>query len=168
LEILQRAISTIEKDLRMLSQRQVRDEFGDKLPLLKAQSEQSGLQGFLEFSRTGWRNPASLPRSNLQHVIYSFEQNTLKRLHTVFLDQTSNSPKVIRTLLEDVQTFELKFLNQQKQWVNSWSMFGNTDNMLLLPKAIKLSLELEPFGKIERLIVIINSTVQQTATGAEQ
>ncbi len=162
LEILQRAIHTIEKDLRMLSLRQVRDEFGDKLPLLKGQSEQAGLQGFLEFTRSGWRNPAGLPRSNLQHVIYNFEQNTLTRQHNIFLDQASNSPKVIRTLLKDVTSFNLQFLNQQKQWNNSWSMFGNKDTQLLLPRAIKLSLELEPFGKIERLMLIGNSKTQKT------
>jgi len=81
----------------------------------------------------------------------------LKRQHTIFLDQTTNSPKVIRTLLEDVSSFELEFLDQKKQWVNSWSMFGNKENLQTLPKAIKLNIEAEPFGKIERLLIIANS-----------
>ncbi len=154
LEILQRVIHTIERDLRMLSARQVRNEFGDKVPILRGESEPSGLQTFFEFTRAGWRNPAGLPRSNLQHIIYNFEQNTLKRHHTIFLDQTSNSPGVTRTLLEDVTHFSLKFLNQQKQWKNTWSPSGSSDDNQQLPQAVKLSLELEPFGKIERLMLI--------------
>ncbi len=154
LEIVQRAIHTIEQDLRMVSGRQVRDEFGDKVPILRGESEQSGLQSFFEFTRAGWRNPAGLPRSNLQHILYNFEQNTLKRHHTIFLDQTSNSPGVTRTLLEDVTHFSLQFLNQQKQWKNSWSQSGNSNDNQPLPRAVKLSLELESFGKIERLILL--------------
>ena len=157
LEIVQRAIHTIEQDLRMLSARQVRDEFGDRVPILRGESEQSGLQTYFEFTRAGWRNPAGLPRSNLQHIIYSFEQNTLKRHHKIFLDQTSNSPGVTRTLLQDVSHFSLKFLNQQKQWKNTWSILNSSDDNQQLPKAVKVSLELEPFGKIERLILIAAS-----------
>jgi len=157
LEIVQRAIHTIEQDLRMLSARQVRDEFGDKVPILRGESEQSGLQTYFEFTRAGWRNPARLPRSNLQHIIYSFEQNTLKRHHKIFLDQTSNSPGVTRTLLQDVSHFSLQFLNQQKQWKNNWSILNSSDDNQKLPKAVKVNLELEPFGKIERLILIAAS-----------
>ncbi len=153
LEMLQRAIQVIEKDLRMISLRLVRDEFGDKLPLLKGQSEESGQQFFLEFTRADWRNPAGLPRSNLQHVIYRFDQGKLERLHTIFLDQASNSPKITRTLLEDVNAFSLEFLNEQNQWKNDWSILGLSDAKVPLPKAIKIKFELEPFGEIERLIV---------------
>ena len=154
LEALQRTIQVIEKDLRMISLRLVRDEFGDKLPLLKGQSEESGQQAFLEFTRADWRNPAGLPRSNLQHVIYRFDQGKLERLHSIFLDQASNSPKIVRTLLEDVNAFSLEFLNEQNQWNNSWSMLGFSDGKFLLPKAIRIKIEIEPFGEIERLIVI--------------
>ena len=154
LETLQRAVQIIEQDLRMISLRFTRDEFGDRLPLLKGQSEQSGQQAFLEFTRADWRNPAGLPRSNLQHVIYHFEEGKLERLHSIFLDQASNSPKIIRTLLEDVSAFSLEFLNAQNQWNKDWSILGFLDGQVLLPKAIKVKIELEPFGEIERLIVI--------------
>ncbi len=156
LETLQRAMLTIEKDLRLISQRQVRDEYGVQLPLLRGQSESSGQLGLLEFTRSGWRNPAGLPRSNLQHIIYTFDQSILTRNHSIFLDQASNSPQVKRTLLENVISFELQFLDDQKQWINSWAMLGGNTGQQL-PRAIKLILEVEVFGKIERLLVIGNS-----------
>ena len=157
LEALQRTIQTIEKDLRMISLRQVRDEFGDKIPLLKGQSEQSGQESYLELTRSDWRNPAGLPRSNLQHLMYKFEQGSLKRLHTIFLDQASNSPYVEQILLDEIQTFNLTFLDQQQQWQNAWSMFGSVEeDQLKLPKAVRLRMEVEPFGQIERIILIAN------------
>ncbi|MCP3673795.1 MAG: type II secretion system minor pseudopilin GspJ [Gammaproteobacteria bacterium] len=158
LEALQRAIHVIEKDLRMISLRVVRDEFGGPLPLLKGQSEESGQQADLEFTRADWRNPAGLPRSNLQHVVYRFEQGKFERLHSIFLDQASNSPTITRTLLEDVKTFSLEFLNDQNQWNNNWSILVLSNSGTMLPKAIKIKIEIEPFGEIERLIVIANKS----------
>jgi len=168
LETLQRTIQAIEKDLQLLSSRQVRDEFGDKLPLFRGQSDLSGQVGFFEFTRADWRNPASLPRSNLQHVTYNYDQGELKRLHTIFLDQANSSPKVVRTLLDKVQSFKMTFLDQQGQWQTSWSMLGNTDKLLELPKAVTIKIELEPFGLIERLIIIGTSTGKITSDEVSQ
>jgi general secretion pathway protein J len=157
LEQLQRAMQIIEKDFRMLSQRQVRDEFGDKVPLLRGQSEQSGQKTSIEFTRSNWRNPANLPRSNLQHVIYDFDQGKLKRLHTIFLDQASNSTKVVRELLVDVQNFSLDYMHVDGQWHSNWGVYGSDEDKITLPKAVRIKLELEPFGQIERLILVVGS-----------
>lgn len=154
LEALQRAMQIIEKDLRMLSQRQVRDEFGDKIPLLRAKSDLSGQSSFMEFTHSDWRNPAGLPRSNLQHVIYNFAEGELNRLYTIFLDQAANSPKITQLLLDDMQSMSLEFLNKDNQWQSEWGTLAATDKPLPLPKAFKITLELEPFGAIERIIVV--------------
>ena len=171
LEVLQRAIHNIETDLQMISQRHVRDEFGDSLPLMRGESDLSGKDGFLELTRSDWSNPARLPRSNLQHVIYQFEQGSLKRLHSIFLDQASNSTKVVRTLLENVTTFSFEFLDKKGLWLNNWATLTNTDEQSELPIAVRLKLELEPFGKIERVLLITtvkakNDSANQ-ATGGE-
>jgi general secretion pathway protein J len=154
LATLQRALQVIEKDLQMLSLRQVRDELGDKIPLLRGQSDSSGQASFIEFTRSNWRNPAGLPRSNLQHVMYNFAQGKLIREHHIFLDQVSSSPKVTRLLLEDVKSMSISFLNKADGWSNTWSMFATQPSDIPLPKAIKISMEVDSFGVIERLIVI--------------
>jgi len=151
---LQRAIQTIEKDLHMLSLRQVRDELGDKIPLFRGQSDASGQVSFIEFTRANWRNPAGLPRSNMQHVIYNFGQGKLNRVHSIFLDQTSNSPKVTRALLDDMKSMSMSFLNKAGQWTSTWAMFDSQSLDSSLPRAIKISMEVDTFGLIERLIVI--------------
>ena len=154
LAVLQRAVQTIEKDLQMLSLRRVRDDLGDQIPLLRGESEVSGQASFIEFTRANWRNPAGLPRSNLQHIHYRFEQQKLIRTHSIFLDQASNSAKVERTLLEDVNAMHISFLDASDQWQSSWSMFSASSKSSKLPKAVKISFELETFGLIERLIAI--------------
>ena len=154
LETLQRAIQSIEKDFRMFSLRQVRDEFGDKVPLLRGQGDLAGQSISFELTRGGWSNPAGLPRSNLQHVTYRFEQGSLKRIHSIFLDQATNSPKVVRTLIEDVVLMDIAFLDDNNQWQSSWGVFNADAETFPLPKAIKIKIELQPFGLIERLIVV--------------
>ena len=154
LATLQRALQSIEKDLQMLSLRQVRDEFGDKVPLLRGQSDVSGQASVLEFTRSNWRNPAGLPRSNMQHIIYNFGQGKLSRVHYIFLDQASNSPKVTRALLEDLKSMSISFLNKAGQWTNTWAVFDTQSLETPLPKAIKISMDVDIFGLIERLIII--------------
>jgi general secretion pathway protein J len=169
LESIQRTVQSIEKDFRMFSLRQVRDEFGDKVPLLRGQGDLSGQAISFELTRGGWANPAELPRSNLQHVIYSFEQGSLKRMHSIFLDQATNSPKVVRTLIEDVQSMDIAFLDDNKQWKSSWGMFNADTNETSLPRAIKIKIEVQPFGLIERLIIVgaSNESVKENSTGNE-
>jgi len=168
LETLQRAMQTIERDLQMLSQRLVRDEFGDRVPLFRGQSDISGQQSSFEFTRADWRNPAGLPRSNLQHLMYKFEQGKLQRTHSIFLDQSSNSPKISHVLLEDMHSMSLSFLNKSGQWITNWGMFNDTENNLPFPKAVKITMEVDPFGSIERIIIIGTVSDQVIAVGNGQ
>lgn len=154
LEAIQRAVQTIERDIRMLSLRQVRDEYGDKVPLLRGQSELSGQSASMEFTRADWRNPAGLPRSNLQHLNYRFEQGKLSRFYTIFLDKAANSQQLEQPLLEEMQSMKLSFLDDADQWQSSWAMNPSLDGNNPLPKAVKLELEMEPFGLIERILLI--------------
>ncbi len=158
LEVLQRVIYSIEKDIQMLSLRPVRNELGDQLPIFRAQSDFSGQSGFMELTRANWRNPLQLPRSNLQHIIYNFDQGKLVRHHSIFLDTTTNSPSVERVLIENVDSFKMEFLNKGNQWSSQWANFGfsteDDKKKNNVPKAIKISLEVEPFGLIERLLLV--------------
>src|SRR5690349_22638896 len=52
---LQMALTLIQRDITQISIQQSRDEFGDIQPPLLTDNKGERL---LEFSRTGWRNPA--------------------------------------------------------------------------------------------------------------
>jgi len=159
LQHLQRMMHQFEQDILLLSNRQVRNEFGDKQPLFRAQGG-NGDNAILEFTRTNWRNPLQLPRSTLQHLIYTFKDGKLIRSHSIFLDQSTNSPKVDRLLIDQVDHLKVEFLNQDNQWLSDWANLGfiaaadDSDKTDILPKAVRLTVELEPFGEIERTIIV--------------
>lgn len=168
LERVQRAISKIENDLQRLVPRIVRNEFGDNQALLIGESDTSGQIAQLAFTRGDWRNPAQLPRANLQHVHYKFENGQLLRGHRLFLDAASNSVTIVAPLLDEVQSFQLGFLTKDNQWLDAWGLFAQDDTLLELPLMVRLRLEVAPFGVIERMIAIPESTIAKAGEQAEQ
>jgi len=172
LEHLQRMMHQFEQDMVLLSTRQVRNEFGDKQPQFRAQGG-SGDEASLEFTRANWRNPLQLPRSNLQHVIYTFKDGVLTRSHSIFLDQSTNSPTVDRLLIDRLDSLKFEFLNQNNQWLSDWANLGfiaaadDSDTKDILPKAVRISIELEPFGEIERIILVGLSSSKLKTKDAE-
>ena len=65
---IHRAMQVIQRDVMQFSERPVREYSGDWVPALLLSNE-----GFIEFSRVGWRNPLSQPRSELQRVGYRLQ-----------------------------------------------------------------------------------------------
>src|SRR3990167_3324124 len=59
---LQRAVTTFSRDYQQLAFRRVRDSYGDRLPLVQGVSDDTDT--WIAFTRSGWRNPAQLPRSS--------------------------------------------------------------------------------------------------------
>ena len=84
---VQLAMLKISRDFTQLSQRNIRDEYGNSSNYIMAGD---GGDVFIEFSRGGRRNPAQLQRSHLQRVAYKLEENTLSRLHWPHLDRTQD------------------------------------------------------------------------------
>jgi general secretion pathway protein J len=168
LEKVQRAVGKIEQDLQRLVPRVVRNEFGDKQALLIGESDTSGQLAQLAFTRGDWRNPAQLPRANLQHVLYKFENGQLQRGHRLFLDAASNSVTILATLLEDVESFQLGFLTKDNQWLDAWGMFAQNDQLMELPLMVRMRLEIAPFGVIERMIPIPVTSIAKPGDQSNQ
>src|SRR5687768_7995833 len=68
---LQMALTLMQRDLTQISLKESRDEFGDVQPALLSDTKGERL---LEFSRSGWRNPANQIRGTLQRVGYALEE----------------------------------------------------------------------------------------------
>ena len=84
LQQVQLAMLKVSRDLTQLSQRSIRDEYGNSSNyILTGQGDDI----FIEFTRGGRRNPAEMLRSHLQRVAYKIEENTLSRLHWPQLDR---------------------------------------------------------------------------------
>jgi general secretion pathway protein J len=131
--------------------RGVRDEFGD---------EQSALQGggvgttVLTLTRTGWRNPLGLARSNLQRVAYGFSNRQLMRDSWTTLDRGPGSTPFAEVLLDGVSAVEVRFLTQDRQWSGYWppeADGGQEQKTASLPRAIEISVDVDGWGRIVRL-----------------
>lgn len=156
---LTRAINDISRDYRQLATRRVRDQNGELLPVVRGHDD--GHEVFFEFTRSGWRNPAQLPRSTLEHVIYRLEDDKLLRYSYPFLDQAPQNLAEKQVLLDGVKHFQIKFMpldtnnaGNINDWRREWPVGGslNTTDAQLQPRAVEISLELDGIGEVHRVL----------------
>ncbi len=152
LDELQRAWYWIAGDFEQAVDRPVRDELGTNHVAFEANDIGDSL---IEFTRTGWTNPAAgiVPnRSTLQRVAYAVEQQKLYRYHWYHLDRYDTESKKRRLLISEVDTFSMRFLDTGNNWHDDWP--ANSQNPTPLPKAVELTVELVDLGEIKRLFSI--------------
>jgi len=166
LNTLQKTMLIISRDLRQVLPRSIRDEYGDYQAALTSKNEFY----LLEFSRNGWRNPMADPRSNIQRVAYEFSDNKFIRHYWQVLDRSQDSKPISKTLLEEVNSVSIRFMNDSGGWLDEWpgesdsstsnSSPGATSDPRLqvnqLPKAVEISFDLARFGKIKRLYSVVS------------
>lgn len=146
---IQLAVRQIEDDIQHLVYRERRNEFGDKVALLRGNTAAS--DSFLEFTRTNWRNPAKLSRSNLQHLVYRLDDENLIRNHWLYVDNASEGQELKRSILKGVEEIKFEF-KKEDDWDKQWET--EQDNLMDMPEAIKVTLKLNDFGEIYRVFPI--------------
>ena len=156
---LQVAFLLMGRDMQQAVARSIRDDFGDVQAALTGSG--SGFGNMLEFTRAGWVNPLGQQRSTMQRVAYGLKENNLVRISWLMLDRAQGSEPLEAVLLKDVKGFELRFLNLESQWVSEWppQVFGEDEVAPSLPKAIEVTLEMEGWGKLVRLLPMAGSAV---------
>lgn len=146
LKTLKRTMMFFERDMQQLVLRQRRSGY-DKSEYLPALMSGLDSEGIVEFTCAGVSNPLELVRSSLQRVRYELEDNKLKRLSWKLVDHVGADP-ISMQLLDDVESFELRFLSEKKQWKENW---GSKN---VLPIAVELTLKHKSWGEIKRVISI--------------
>jgi len=152
---LQRAVLRLERDLLQATGRAIRDGFGDRRPALVLEDARR-----IEFSHHGWRNPLELERSEVQRVAWSLEEegDLVRRFWSV-LDRAPDSEARAQTVLAAVEELEFVLLDMEGGSWRDWppdraapALPGEGGEDAPLPGALRVSLTLSPFGRIERLI----------------
>ena len=151
LQEVQLAVLKISRDFSQMSQRSIRDEYGNRQDYLI-----SGLGGdiIIEFSRNGRRNPAELQRSHLQRVAYRLEENQLYRLDWQHLDRPQEMQPYESVLLTEVESISIRFLDTNNEWHEQWPPLNTSvqaGDMSEFPSAVELALELTDWGEIMRI-----------------
>ncbi len=151
LQEVQLAVLKISRDFSQMSQRSIRDEYGNRQDYLL-----SGLGGdiVIEFSRNGRRNPAELQRSHLQRVAYKLEENQLYRLDWQHLDRPQEMQPYESVLLTEVESVSIRFLDTNNEWHDQWPPLNTSvqaGDMSESLSAVELTLELTDWGEIMRI-----------------
>jgi len=141
---LQRAVATLDADLRQLTSRLGRDREGRVLPVL-----QGGPASMLG-RRAGRANPAALPRSQLQQVRWLVSPGGLVRQAWPEVDSAPSSPPSGQTVYRQVRGVAFRYRDAAGVWHSTWPA-GAGD---ALPTAIEYALETPRFGRLRRLVAL--------------
>ncbi len=159
LAALQRALRLMTNDFGGAMPRFVRDELGTpckELPLVA-----DGRIGYLiQLTRSGWPNPANLPhRGTLQRVQYRLEDGKLIREYWPVLDRVLGQEPRTEELLTGVKDVKLLFYDAGDgagEWQQQWPPLRDANTTAGdRPRAIQVTLELDDWGTIERLIEVV-------------
>lgn len=152
LQVLQRAMLVLERDVLQAVHRSVRIEgelnetviTGGK-NVLDSEADGFGLV------RGGWQNPQLiLPRSTLQAVGYRLQEGRLERLYGNYVDNVIGYEPKIRVLMEDVEDFTVEFYLGAKQANQEEDKWAEKYTGTKLPEALAITLVSQDFGEIRR------------------
>jgi len=153
---LMRGVGLIERDLRQAIARPVRGNYGEPLPAL------IGNSGHIEFTRTGFANPQAEPRSNLERVLYEFDDDALKRGVYPALDRAPATAPKLTTLRSNVDTFRLRYLDASNRWGDTWPPLrevdaGAPDLLTQLPRAVEFRIGTRDYGEVAGVVELVSS-----------
>ena len=157
LATLQTALMIIGRDIEQAVPRSIRDVSNGSQPAMMGggNNTASVTGSMLEFTRTGWRNPAGRARSNLQRVAYTVQNQQLLRMTWAALDQTPGQLPQTMVLLDQVNRLEIRFLDQQMRWQLLWPLAtGDNTAQVILPRAVEVSIDVAGWGRIPRLFSV--------------
>lgn len=140
----------MEEDFSQARARTVRNATGATVPaFIGRQTDTRALAPpVVEFTRGGvLLMPDTEGRSDLQRVGYRLSEGRLQRQTWPVLDLGFGAEPIESPVLDDVEDFQVRYLNQKGQWVNSWPSAGPANP---LPRAVEVSLVLRQYGEIVR------------------
>jgi general secretion pathway protein J len=148
---LVRGMAAFERDILQVTPRPARDPFGEQRPALLGE-EIDGVA--LELSRVGWRNPLGQPRAAVQRVRWELSGEKWQRRYWKVLDQSQDSQPQIQQVLDGVTRMELRYLDGDGNWRNSWppSDGDRDEQQAELPRALELVLEHRRYGELRRVL----------------
>jgi len=159
---VQMTMMRFAQDFAELEPRPVRDALGSSSePAILADARSTSL---VQFTRAGWSNPAAIPRSTLQRVAYRIEDGKLYRDHWAVLDRTLTTEPVKVEMLDQVRSLKLRFMARSRTWFDQWPATTSLATPVQSanpnasvnerPLAVEVTLELEDWGSLVRLIEV--------------
>jgi general secretion pathway protein J len=159
LAAVQLAMFRLEQDIEQLMPRGIRDEYGEPQAALLGDNTADDR---LILTRSGWDNPLGQPRASSQRVAYRLREGRLWRLHWPVLDRGGRIEPSETLLLDRVRVFKVRFRDPRGEWRADWPPPSVASEPAVpvrreatdpLPSAVEISLNLEDWGEITRLLL---------------
>ena len=152
---IQITFSQMQRDIEQLSARDGHDALGGKLLRLSA-AQISNSDLLLEYTRTGWRNPAQQTRSHLQRVAWRLEDKKLYRMSWPFVDRAFDDQATSTQMIDRISEVKVRFLDSKKEWHNLWPLPAELEQSSTPPQplAIEITVSMEDWGNIVRVFKV--------------
>ena len=152
LKELQMTMLTLSNDFQQLSSKNGNDALGGRLLNLTTQNSDYTVS----FTRNGWRNPANRPRSTMQRVAYRLDDDKLIRTYWTHVNRADDDNKVERTLITNIESLDIRFYDDKRQWRTNWPIAANLASAepIPLPLAVEVTLNMGDWGEIKRLFKV--------------
>lgn len=141
---IQFALGLLERDVRGLAPRPVRDGYGAPLAALQGARER------LELTRGGYANTLALPRAELERVAWRVVDGTLQRGRWAVLDRTAGSTPHEDELVDRVESANFRYLDAAGRELPQWPPPQGSN--VQAPRAVIVSLVFEDLGEIRRVL----------------
>ncbi len=158
---VQRSVMRMSQDFEQLAARPIRDATSSTdIPALYFSNNGSDI---IEFTHAGWTNPTGINRSTLQRVRYRLVDHKLYRDYWSVLDRTLTNVPLQVQLLDNVSTMTLRYMDNSNTWQTSWPVNSSVGNgtaptasvaSRTLPIAVEITLTLQDWGEIKRIIEV--------------
>lgn len=163
---LMRALWSLERDLQQVIARPIRDSFADPRGAFLGESQALDGSAAFELTRSGWRNPTGVARSQLQRVRWRLAGDSLERVYWVVLDRAVDSEPRVQKVLTEVESLAVRYLDPEGNWQTDWPPLQNTQNgdddqLASLPQAVELTLEHKRYGTLVRLLRLPDGPAEQ-------
>lgn len=154
LQQLQKAMARFERDLRQAMSVQVRDAYGEAVPLL------NGTPTSIELTRAGFSNPTGQTRARIEHVQWALQDKVLNRASFNVLDRAVNSEPVVVPMLDALSGITLSYYDGS-EWRRQWPRpDAPSDVPATLPVAVALELDSAEFGHLRRVVACVQPSAQ--------
>ena len=150
---LQLAFSLLQQDMHFMSERIVRDEYGDPEPLLIVNSIDLASE-LLRFT-TARRNVFLPGVSTLQRTSYRWENGDFVRVNWLVLDRDQDAVESKQLLLSDVDSVRVNVLSTDEDTTETLSTWDSAEK---LPDGVAWQIQMADLKQFRRVFDIKGST----------
>jgi general secretion pathway protein J len=177
LSAVQQTVRVLEQDIELMQPRPARDALGNgyQQPLVAGQNANTDTSSdassdassdssstslpLLTLTRGSWANPAGLPRSELERVMYLVRDGKLIRQNLPVMDTTAASTVVERELLDQVVSVSFRYMDESMTWSTQWptpsmQITAGTAALRARPVAVEVTITLKDLGVLTRIIEV--------------